>query len=242
MVHGLAVDGTEGRNGGYLYFSEGEMGTISRAELPADGNLSASTGAPQVLASGLIDPMGVALEPNGGTRLFFALRGGSIRAVMRDGSASTAVPPTALLNGGGYEVRGFDSGTRLEGIAISEDEDSTDDPTQLRLYWIESGRAAGIKRSTLDGTRPEEISVFDDTGQDIRLIWPRGLVFGAGASAGLLYCEFLGSVHLLPYPAGERAETVIAADSYPAAKAVQALVAAASRGGLKERLFTESLR
>lgn len=241
MVHGMAVDGSEGPNGGYLYFSETEHGTISRVELPADGNQPVSAEARQVLASGLLDPTGVALEPNEGARLFFALRGGSIRVVMRDGSVSTAVSPSALLDGGGYEVRRFDSGTRLEGIAISENEDSTDDPTRLRLYWVESGRTSRIKRSTLDGTRPEEVLVLDEDEQDVRLIWPRGLVFGAGASEGLLFCEYLGSVRLLPHPAGGRTETVVAADSYPAAKAVQALIAGADREGIKGRFFTQGV-
>lgn len=242
MVYGIAIDGTEGPNGGYLYFSESELGSISRVELPADGSRPSSAGAQEVLAVGLVDPTAVALEPNGGKRLFFTLRGGSIRAAMRDGSVSTAVPSMAVLNGGGYEVRRFDSGTRLEGIAISEDENSEDDPTQLRLYWIESGRNTGIKRSTLDGTRPEDVSVLDDDGESTRLIWPRGLVFGAEASAGLLFCEYLGSVKLLTDPAGGRAETVVEVDSYPAATAVQILIAAADREGVADRFFTQSVR
>ncbi|CAM9888983.1 unnamed protein product [Scytosiphon promiscuus] len=241
-VQGIAIDGMEGPNGGYLYFSESELGTVSRVELPDDGSRPPLAGAKQVLASGLIDPTDIALEPNGGTRLFFVLRGGSIRAVMRDGSVSTAVPSTAILDGGGYEVRRCDSGTRLEGIAISEDGDSIGDPIQLRLYWIESGRTAGIKRSTLDGTRPEKISVLDDNGQEARLIWPRGLVFGAGSSAGLLFCEYLGSVKLLPYPDEGRAQTVVAEDSYPAAKAIQVLIATADGEGVTDRFFTQSVR
>lgn len=238
-VYGMAIDVEEGENGGYLYFSETQNGTISRVELSADGTL---LGTPQVLVSGLIDPMGVALEPSG-ARLFFALRGGSLRAAMRDGSVATDVPQTANSEGDGYEVRRVDSGTRLEGIAIAEAEGTGEDPRELRLYWSESGRAAGIKRSSLDGTRPEEVSVLNDAenSQTRRLVWPRGLAFGAGASAGLLVCEYLGSIRLLQDPAGGLAETIVQADSYPAAVAVQALVAAADRKGAAGPFFTQSV-
>lgn len=241
-VHGMAIDGEEGENGGYLYFSEAQSGTVSRVELSADGGLP---GPPQVLASGLIDPMGIALEPSGaGARVFLALRGGSIRAVARDGSDAT-VQQTASLAGGSYEVRRFDSGTLLDGIAISESEDTGTDPTELRLYWSEYGRAPGIKRSTLDGTRPERVSVWNDdaeNSQELRLIWPRGLAFGAGASAGLLFCENLGKLLLMPDIDSGRAEAIAEVDSYPAAAAVQALVAAADRAGEREKYFTQSVR
>lgn len=242
-VHGMAIDGEEGENGGYLYLSEAQSGTVSRVELSTDGG---QPGTQQVLASGLIDPMGVALEPGGaGTRIFFALHGGSIRAVARDGSVATAVPQTTSLAGGGYEVRRFDSGTRLDGIAISESEGTGTDPTELRLYWSESGRAPCIKRSTLDGTRPEKVSVWsndEENSQEVRLIWPRGLAFGAGASAGLLLCENLGKLLLMPDTTSGRAETIAEADSYPAAVAIQALVAAADRAGEREKYFTQSVR
>lgn len=241
-VYGMAIDAEEGKNGGYLYFSETQSGTISRVELSADG---APPGTQQVLASGLIDPMGVALEPSG-ARLFFTLRGGSIRAVARDGSVAANVPQTASSEGGGYEVRRFDSGTRLEGIAIAESQGTGTDPRELRLYWSESGRAPGIKRSSLDGTRPEEVLVLSNAAepsQTRRLVWPRGLSFGAGASAGLLFCEYLGSIRLLPDPAAGSglAETIAQADSYPAAVAVQALVAAADRKGARGAFFTKSV-
>lgn len=241
-VYGMAIDAGEGEQGGYLYFSETHSGTISRVELSADG---AVPGTQQVLVSGLIDPTGLALEPNG-PRVFFTLRGGSIQAVTRDGSVATGVPQTASSEGGGggsYEVRRFDSGTRLEGIAIAEAEGTGTDPRELRLYWSESGRVSGIKRSSLDGTRPEEVLVLNgdvETGQGRLLVWPRGLTFGAGASAGLLYCEHLGSIRLLPHPAGGLAETIVQADSYPAAVAIQALVAEADRKGATRPFFTES--
>lgn len=235
----MAIDAGEGENGGYLYFSETHGGTISRVELSADG---APPGAPQVLASGLTDPTGVALEPNG-ARLFFTLRGGSIRAVTRDGSVSTDILQTASPEGGGgggYEVRRFDSGTRLEGIAIAAAEGAGTDPRELRLYWAESGRACAIKRSSLDGTRLEEVLVSSGDAET-SLVWPRGLAFGAGASAGLLFCEQLGSIRLLPDAAGGLAETVVRADSYPAAAAIQAMVAAADRNGAAGALFTQSV-
>lgn len=245
FVHGMAVDTNEGLNGGFLYFSDGQSGTISKVELPVDGG--SRSGAPQVLVSGLIDPMGVALEPSGeGTRLFFTLRGGSIRAVMRDGSVSNAVQRSVNLDGGGYEVRRLDSGTHLDGIAISETEGTGNDPTELRLYWSESGRTPGIKRSSLDGTRAEELSVLDENegvaGEKRRLVWPRGLVFGAGPSTGLLFCEYLGSVRRIPYPADGLAETIAQADSYPAAVAIRTLVAAADREGAMGTITTQSVR
>lgn len=246
LVQGMAIDVSEGQNGGFVYFSDAQGGTISRVELPVDGTRPETPEARQVLVSGLVDPMGVALEPGGGGgRLFYALRGGRICAVSRDGSVSTSVPPTAvLLEGGGYEVRRFDSGTRLDGIAISATEGTGSDPTELRLYWAESGRTPGIKRSTLDGTRPEDVSVSDDgTEAKGQLVWPRGLAFGAGASTGLLFGEYLGSVRLLPLPAaGGSVETIAQADSYPAAVAIHALVAAAAREGAEERFFTHSVR
>lgn len=237
-VYGMTIDAGEGENGGHLYFSETHSGTISRVELSADG---APLGTPQVLASGLTDPTAVALEPNG-PRLFFTLRGGSIRAVTRDRSVSTDILQTASSEdgGGGYEVRRFDSGTRLEGIAIAEAEGAGTDPRELRLYWAESGRASAIKRSSLDGTRPEEVLVLNGDAET-SLVWPRGLTFGAGASAGLLFCEQLGSVRLLPDAAGGLAETIVRADSYPAAVAVQAMVAAADRNGAAGALFTQSV-
>eukprot|EP00903_Cladosiphon_okamuranus_P011622 g10931.t1 len=239
-VHGMAIDAEEGENGGYLYFSETHSGTVSRVELSADG--AAPPGAAQVLASGLIDPTDVALEPNG-ARLFFTLRGGSIRAVTRDGSVASDVPQAASLEGGGYEVRRLDSGTRLEGIAIAESEGAGTDPRELRLYWAESGRASRIMRSSLDGTRPQEVLVLNSNGvAETSPIWPRGLIFGAGASAGLLFCEHLGSVRLLPDAAGGLAETVVQADSYPAAVAVHAMVAAADKkGAAGGAFFTQSV-
>ncbi|CAM9559829.1 unnamed protein product, partial [Ectocarpus sp. 4 AP-2014] len=246
LVQGMAIDVSEGRNGGFVYFSDAQGGTISRVELPADGTRPEVSEARQVLVSGLIDPMGIALEPDGGRgRLFYALRGGRICAVSRDGSISTSVPPTAVfLEGGGYEVRRFDSGTRLDGIAISASEGGGIDPTEVRLYWAESGRAPAIKRSTLDGTRPEDVSVEDDgTEAKGQLVWPRGLAFGAEASTGLLFGEYLGSVRLLPLPpAGGSVGIIAEADSYPAAVAIHALVAAARREGAEERFFTHSVR
>ncbi|CAN0092827.1 unnamed protein product, partial [Ectocarpus sp. 13 AM-2016] len=246
LVQGMAIDVSEGRHGGFVYLSDAQGGTISRVELPADGTRPEVPGAQQVLVSGLIDPMGIALEPDGGRgRLFYALRGGRICAVSRDGSISTSVPPTAvLLEGGGYEVRRFDSGTRLDGIAISASEGGGIDPTEIRLYWAESGRAPAIKRSTLDGTRPEDVPVEDDgTEAKGQLVWPRGLAFGAEASTGLLFGEYLGSVRLLPLPpAAGRLHTIAEADSYPAAVAIHALIAAAGREGAEERFFTHSVR
>lgn len=244
LVQGMAIDVREGQKGGFVYFSDAQGGAISRVELPADGTRPEAPEARKVLVSGLIDPMGVALEPDGGGgRLFYALRGGRICAVSRDGSVSTSVPPTAvLLEGGGYEVRRFESGTRLDGIAISATEGTGSDPTELRLYWAESGRTPGIKRSTLDGTRPEDVSISDD-GTEGQLVWPRGLAFGAGASSGLLFGEYLGSVRLLPLaPAGGSVETIAEADSYPAAVAIHALVAAAGREGAEDKFFTHSVR
>lgn len=245
IVHGMAVDTNEGQNDGFLYLSDSQNGQISKVELPVDGG--GGPGAPQVLVSGLIDPMGVALEPSGGgNRIFFTLRGGSIRAATRDGSVSHAVQRSANLDGGGYEVRRLDSGTYLDGIAISETEGTGTDPTELRLYWSESGHAPGIKRASLDGTRPESVSVLDgdeDAGGEKRqLVWPRGLAFGAGPSTGLLFCDFLGSIQRLPYPAGGLAEKIVEADSYPAAVAIRTLVAVAGREGVKEAFATQSVR
>lgn len=240
LVYGIAVDAEEGDDGGFLYFSDAESGTVSRIELSA-GKKSPS--AVQVLVSRLIDPMSIALEPNGGTRLFFTLYGGSIRATSRHGSVPTGVPQTALLEGGGYEVRRVDSGTRLDGIAVSESESEEDGPTEPRLYWSESGRIPRIRRSSMDGTRPTTILVADGgTGlSEAGLVWPRGLAFGAGSSTGLLYCERLGGVHLLFDPAGGQAETVVETASYPAAAAIQALIQKASKKGVKETYFVESM-
>lgn len=235
-VYGMAIDATEGDSGGFLYFSEASGGTVSRVELPGDGP---SEGTVQALVSGLTDPMGVALEPNGGRRLFFTLYGGSIRAVARDGSGDTGVPQAAQLEGGGYEVRRFDSGTRLDGIAISASDSGGKDPTEARLYWSESGRVHALKRSSLDGTRPESILVAGNgtTASGSGLAWPRGLALGVGSSAGLLFCERLGSVRLLREPAGGAAETVVGADTYPAAVAVQALIKRAERAGETQLYF-----
>lgn len=245
IVHGMAIDANEGQNGGFLYFSDSQNGQVSKVDLPVDGG--GRPGAQQVLVSGLVDPMGVALEPSGGgERIFFTLRGGSIRAVTRDGSVSNAVQRSANLDGGGYEVRRLDSGTYLDGIAISETEGTRNDPTELRLYWSESGRTPGIKRSSLDGTRLEGVSVLDGDedagGEERRLVWPRGLAFGAGPSTGLLFCEYLGSIQRLPYPAGGFAEKISEADSYPAAVTIHTLVAAADREGVKEAFATQSVR
>lgn len=244
LVYGMAVDAKEGNKGGFLYFSDIESGTVSRVELPTTGQ---PTAASQVLVSGVTTPMGVALEPNGGSRLMFTLYGGSIRAVLRDGSTSTTVPQTATLKGGGYEVRRFDSGTRLDGIAISASEAAGNDPIELRLYWSESGRTPAIRRSTMDGTRPEYIlTINGGTGSTESrrkpLIWPRGLAFGANTSAGLLFCERLGSIRLLPDLAVGDAETVVEEDSYPAALAIQALFRRARKKGIKEGYFMETVR
>lgn len=235
-VYGIAIDATEGDSGGFLYFSDASSGAVSRVELTSEGR---STGTVQTLVSGLTDPMGVALEPNGGRRLFFTLYGGSIRAVARDGSGDTGVLQAAQLEGGGYEVRRFDSGTRLDGIAISASESDGKDPTELRLYWSESGRVHALKRSSLDGTRPESILMADNgTAASGRgLAWPRGLALGVGSSAGLLFCERLGSVRLLRDPAGGSVETVVGADVYPAAVAVQALMKRAEKGGETQMYF-----
>lgn len=65
-----------------------------------------------------------------------------------------------------YEVRRFDSGTRLDGIAIAESEkrgEEAEDPTERRLYWSEHGRRPALKRSTLDGTRVETLSLLDNS-------------------------------------------------------------------------------
>lgn len=235
-VYGIAIDATEGDIGGFLYFSDASSGTVSRMELHGDG---ISKGTVQTLVSGLTDPMGVALEPNGGRRLFFTLYGGSIRAVARDGSGDAGVPRAKHLEGGGYEVRRFDSGTRLDGIAISASKSAGKDPTEVRLYWSESGRVHALKRSTLDGTRPESILVADNgtVADGSGLAWPRGLALGVGSSSGLLFCERLGSVRLLREPAGGVAETVVGADVYPAAVAVQALIKRAEKGGETQMYF-----
>ena len=235
-VYGVAIDAMEGDSGGFLYFSEASSGTVSRVELSGDG---IREGTVQTLVSRLTDPMGVALEPNGGRRLFFTLYGGSIRAVARDGSGDTGIPQVTQLEGGGYEVRRFDSGTRLDGIAISASESAGKDPTELRLYWSESGRDHALKRSSLDGTRPESILVADNgtSASGSGLAWPRGLALGVGSSAGLLICERLGSVRLLRERAGGAAETVVGEDNYPAAEAVQALIKRAEKGGKEQMYF-----
>lgn len=263
LVFGMAIDPEEGDNGGFLYFSDTQSGTVSRIELPvaADDN-DGQHAALEVLGTGLTDPMGVALEPNSGARLFFTLRGGSIRAVSRDSSTSSSnfVPKAAELEGGSYEVRRFDSGTRLDGIAVSaaalDGLTGLEDPTEPRLYWSESGRHPGLKRSTIDGTRVESISVsfYEDGGQtessgntnvlSKRLVWPRGVAFGAGDSDGLLVSEHLGAIRLLYLPDSGHdmdADTVVEADSYPAAVAIRTLIGRADMEGLGDKFFTASL-
>ena len=229
-VHGMAIDAKEGRCGGFLYFSDAQSGTISRIELNTEGR--PSTAAIQVLVSAVNDPMGVALEPNG-WRLFFTLSEGSIRAVARDGSDVSASRRTIHNEGGGYEVRRFDSGTRLDGLAISLSDEGGDDPTERRLYWTESGRSPALKRSSLDGTRVETISVMDSAGQNIRPVWPRGVAFGSGPSAGLFYYERLGGVRRLLDPAGGNSEVLLEEDPNPTALAIKALITRTEKRGGK---------
>lgn len=210
-VYGMTLDSNEGNLGGFLYFSDAQRGTISRIELAQEGQPDSAI---QVLVSGVIEPMGVALEPNG-VRLFFTLGGGSIRAVARDGSNVSSVVS--------YEVRRVDSGTRLDGIAIFLSDGAGDDPTERRLYWSESGRSPALKRSSLDGTRVETIPVVDSAGHNVHMVWPRGIAFGSGSSAGLLYYERLGSVRRLADPAGGASEPLVEEDVYPAAVEIKAL-------------------
>lgn len=174
-VYGMAVDPEEGENGGFLYFSDAQGGKISRVELllPSssaddDENLKDRARRIEVIVYGATDPMGVALEPNNGARVFYTLRGGSIRAVARNGIEYVGGNAYVMTLGiedtlSDYEVRRFDSGTRLDGIAIiaesTKDITGMGDPTELRLYWSEHGRAAALKRSTLDGTRVEKLLV-----------------------------------------------------------------------------------
>lgn len=111
----MALDPHEGRNGGFLYFSDAQSGTISRIELsssfsPDGKQASDSVRIPpetlsarrEVIMTGLVDPRGVALEPNNGTRLFYTLYGGSINAVARSGVDYVGGRRSVgLLTGGG---------------------------------------------------------------------------------------------------------------------------------------------
>ena len=218
----MVIDAIEGRSGGFLYFSDTQSGTVSRIELNTEGR--PSTAAIQVLVSAVNDPMGVALEPNG-WRLFFTLSEGSIRAVAQDGSDVSASRRTIHNESGGYDVRRFDSGTRLDGLAISWSDNGGGEPKERRLYWTESGRSPALKRSSLlDGTRVETISVTDSAGQNIRPVWPCGVAFGSGASAGLLYYERLGGVKRLLDPAGGNSELLLEEDPNPTALAIKTLI------------------
>lgn len=168
----MALDPQDGENGGFLYFTDAQGGTISRIELLTadDGSRNDRSGRVEVIVSGLTDPMGVALELDKKRRLFYTLRSGSIRAVARNGIDYVGGNLYVLRMGGieeplsDYEVRRLDSGTRLDGIAIAESKGTGDDPTELRLHWSEHGRAASLKRSTLDGTRVEEVMVLSSAG------------------------------------------------------------------------------
>lgn len=171
----MALDSQDGESGGFLYFTNARGGTISRIELlSADGgSRNDRAGRVEVIVSGLTDPMGIALEPDNKRRLFYALRGGSIHAVARNGIDYVGGNRYALTVGGievplsDYEVRRMDSGTRMDGIAIAQSKGTGDDPTELRLYWSEHGRAASLKRSTLDGTRVEELVVLASAGVSV---------------------------------------------------------------------------
>lgn len=209
--------------------------------------------------SGVVDPMGIALEPNG-PRLFFTLHKGSIRAVARDGSRYLARnrAATASVAAGTddetathYEVRRLDSGIRLDGIAVAaSSEGSGNDPTELRLYWAEFGRAPALKRSSLDGTRVECIQVTltesENTSRMVSLVWPRSLAFGVGNCSGLLFVEQLGAIRRLPDLPEKRGagapETIVEVDSYPAAAAVHTLMWRAAKEGHADKYFTELLR
>lgn len=249
-VYGMAVDAEEGDDGGFLYFSDAESGTVSRLALtkPLEGQLrqqDTTAAAIQVLVTGVTEPMSIALEPGGGSRLFFTLYGGSIRAVSRNGYPSTPAPPwIEHFDGGGYEVRRFDSGTRLDGIAVAPSEKIQDDPTEQRLYWSESGRSPAIKRSSLDGTRVQSLLTVNSNslpfGSDrdsfTRLVWPRGLALGTGASKGLLFCERFGGLWLLQNPGVDaEVEALVEEDAYPAAIAIKTLLGRGDKEGLKEK-------
>lgn len=240
-VYGMAIEetGTEGE--AFLYFSNAKGGTISRMKLPSE---SVATRAEdrarfvEILVSGVQGPMGVALDPQG-PRLFFTLYGGSIRAVARDGLRHVDG------EGAHYEVRRLPSGTRLDGIAVAPSKASTQDErlTEPRLYWTEFGYEPAIKRSSLDGTRVETLTLTTkDPRSSIPLVWPRSLVFGAGNSSGLLFSEHLGAIRRVSDPSSGELETVVEADPYPTSGVIHTLMRKASRKGTFDKFFMETSR
>lgn len=245
LVYGMAIDERgEDDGGGFIYFSNTEEGTISRVKLSAD-SASEEEGycvkKIETLLAGLENPIGVALDPHG-TRLFFTLRAGSIRAVSRDGSQYFIGGDGTRDINADYEVRRLESGTRLDGIVVAASETSGEDPRERRLYWVEFGRAPAVKRSTLDGTRIESIVISSRDRQPQTLLWPRSLAFGKGNSSGLLFTEHLGALRRLPDSFGGVAETVAQAEAYHAAGAVRMMIEGARKQGLLDKYFTETSR
>lgn len=246
LVYGIAIDEQDGDSGGFMYFTEAHGGTVSRVRLPigsADANKRSSSKDIEVLVSSVSDPMGLALDPSG-SRLFFTLRGGSIRSVTRDGSHHHLFGVDSSKGTRvDTEVRRLQSGTRLDGIAVVASEGLDDDSAELRLYWSEFGRAPALKRSTLYGTRVESLKLTSgDTKTPFHLVWPRCLAFGAGNSSGLIFAEYLGAIRRLMDPSEGVVETVAEPASYPAAVAIQSLMWGANKEGLADKYFTETIR
>ncbi|CAM9958963.1 unnamed protein product, partial [Discosporangium mesarthrocarpum] len=226
LVYGMALD----RESLILYYTEAGEGTISRVALPG---ASTSALVNKSLIVGLDDPLGIALDPDG-IGMFFTLYRGVIAWARRDGSDTGDNPqetPRDYLI-----IRRLNSAVRLDGIAVSVAQD-TSDPTETRLYWTESGPWHAIRHSTIHGTGVEALAKSGIDHGDI--MWPRGLAFNP-LGAGVIFTEYLGTVRQVSTTGGDL-ETLWEADTYAAAALLKVQMRRTERRGIDGQFFTEAL-
>ncbi|CAM9642180.1 unnamed protein product, partial [Choristocarpus tenellus] len=228
LVYGMALD-TDNR---YIYYTENQEGIIGRFELVR------GKGSPLIesLVTDLVDPMGIALDLDG-DGLFFTLYRGVIGWAKRNISYTELNSLNTTKNFS--VIRQMDTAVRLDGIAVARS-DAINDPTELRLYWTESGPWHVIQRSTVNGLGVETLVRSGINGGDI--LWPRGLILDPSGS-GIYFTEFLGTVRWLS-TLGDGEDppvTLLRADTYAAAVAVKSKIGKAKRQGIDGSFFMEGL-
>ena len=227
-VHGLAFEADAGAcGGGWLYYADAARSLIARR--PA---CPASYGAPgdaheRVLASGLSEPRGLALDPHvekaGDARALYATA--NTRVVRLDASGTDSFDV----------VHAGMSHSAPDGILVlplAPGKTSSRGDRSLRLLWLDANKP-GVRAATAAGTRPGYLPTPPDP-----LRFPRALALDP-ADGELLIGEWLGRIWKAP-PSMAAALLLRDDDTTAAAASVRATLddEERSRARLQTALYT----
>lgn len=229
QVLGLAL-----HSDGQLYFSDATSGTVRRMH-------KAGGGVSHVVARGLSEPRGLALDEPSGTLFITDAGSGKIVSVKLDASGPASSPPTTLvivtskaqlagvavvpLPGDGL------AGSSVPGVAAARRNLSK------RLVWTESNTDR-VRRATVFGTRTEDLkSVPTYSTVEGNLLWPRAVDVDHTGNPVVYVAEYLGRIWEFSLTNRSHSRLVVDTGDYAAALDIRSALASGANPNSSPRPF-----